>query len=603
MRQITTNALIEMAHSKDAPGHWALALHLEQAACDPNVRRFGVPLLHGTLKTMIERRYVDRSEAPTQVYPLTLDGDWPEVDAQVNGRELLAARLVAGGADPWVRDEEGLDALDWAVRARNGALFDQLLRHPNCPERDTLWKRTAPTEQRSLPWVHVAVNQSDWRFLDALIHAGAPVDARDTVGWLPAAWARHAQGIQALSERRMLPQDDGNRLATQKAWGRRMALNIVEGTLPLDAMTRAWNDVSPQSAKLQKTATWSRHIESWLAHKPLSDRPPPADFPGEGDEEAFAFRQSGSRGVAKGTWSLPGARLYALLASDAAAWQRYGGSKPLDWLTQLDAWWQGADDSMVMAWLDEPIRPGLSNRGLVAVAALLKDATAAARPNAPFVEGATSLSRMEALLNQAPETSFHAAVDAQRALVAGSKTSTERRRLYAQQWSLVLQSLGKLNPTPLASIGADAPDAWARVLEGVENGQQHALSFEAVDNLMRRVHHALETRPTAEAFALGRTLARWSSARMPGAHSDNDKHKLLSCSIQRAHLLESLAAAHRAQPDLGDWFDDPPFNDHDLKLLATKPLLLMQVQTIQATHLLEQALPDEVSPQGRRHRL
>lgn len=563
-------AVWNLAQGGDLPpaaGEWALALYLASTEVPADFEHHGKRLLHVTIKALGAPDR-PRPQAPP-IYPVSAEERWPELSAadSIPPRERLAACLIARGADPWLKDADGLDALDHAVTTGATGLVAQLLRHAACPPLAALWARTTAVEQRSLPWVHAAVNRSDWWFLDLLVKAGAPADARDSLGNLPAAWVRREADMVALAKRGLLPDDSDERSKVQQFWSRRVALRLTP-TRPINPklLQEAWEKAAPGSPETTQTVQWVAAIEKWLAIKPdkkmqYSTPPDLASSAAERTQQGEAsrgFRHTGARGSSKGTWDLPSAWLMALTC------YRSDKVKPDFVFDQLNSWMAAWSTDEIRTWLDQPLREDLTPRGLLGLLVLGRmrlPARPAERtmgyraPSTPPPPTAPEEDcRVRTLAVCDPDRVLRAAVDATLALTSAKNTAHQRILEVGYLWDDTIKHYRYSDPI---GTGND----WARLLDGFP-GSLNEESLDAFHQWTTRHAHrqpgnAEEARNT---FALTKALISFTGLRVShrGLHG-NQERVVAEHRKKRAELFLKASAWHAQDPSIGTWFSALPF--------------------------------------------
>lgn len=597
----TERSLVEMAHRSDVPGEWCCALALAQGLGDPSALGLqNMPLLHGTLKALLgEYRPVFKPSRKT-VCPLSLEEPWPELEVPdpmdkgvVHPRERLALWLTAAGADPWVKDANGWDALDWAAECGSRSVFDQLLRHPGCPPRAQLWSRTLSAEQRTLPWTHVAVNRRRWGWLKDLMDAGAPVMALDKMGWPAAAWAAQADDLAPLARLEALPRDAAGNALVQQAWGRRQAMGIAQGRLDLEKMRSAMTAHAPLSAADSQKTVWAQRIEAELAQKcnakaPYRGGPKQLGTPEELKAYGGAsqgFRHEVSRGAGKGLWSPVSAVAMAMLTTVESS-----APKNREALEHLVADWH---PEYLGQWLDAPIRPGLTPRGMlwwILRATVRPDQVPATSPAPRKLFDAMGLAK-DSIQN------LSAAVDACLNIAGGAGVGHDRHTMTEHQWAALIKAI------PSSSMLAQSETALQRWADWWEGTRQLSAQPEVVTILRRWAIQALRrpaspnenAGPNVGSFALLKALV--DNTGRTGNLRWLDSRELVQRHRDRAEDFLLLQKAHRANPTIGTWFAGFPFDSKTMEAMRKdqKPEL---VQAMEAAWL-EMTLPPPSAPAHR----
>lgn len=191
------------------PSEWLQALSRgDLLLVDPNEVGKSGPLLHALLS---------HNDAPQ------LQAAWSQEAADLFFPDPMAERLlmhlIALGANPWVKDEQERDALDWAVYLGFPKLFSSLIQHPQAPPVASIRERTSQGKTRvgsgPLPWVVMAAGRNQEELLKALHEVGFDVNATDKRGLPPLA---HAPTAQMVSQLAGLGADLSWRTGAQVQW-------------------------------------------------------------------------------------------------------------------------------------------------------------------------------------------------------------------------------------------------------------------------------------------------------------------------------------------------------------------------------------------------
>lgn len=354
----------EMAHA-------ALALGTLQGVENPNqlvpLGGKDLPLLHAVLARVPSeaREYPDVVD-----FPLEGSSDWPLQTSSISARETLAGWLLVQGANPWVKDETGSDALDWAMRTGARSVVRWLLDHPCCPPQEELQKRVDGSMGRQVPWLHLAAYHGRSKMIWDLVGRGWALDQRDKNGQTVLGWMNAIAPLQEF-----IPHFES--LSTQeksdllKFWEQRAVKKLGSERFDSKKMKEAFVSASPLSADMERNAgneqemirwlsnnpenkTYNFKGNLWTAHNPDSLASGRAFF-----KETWDWRGVQEKGVAKGTWSLPAAALWAVLRGKREA------DSLMEMFSVLKSVAEEWPSEKLDAWLDESIRPGLTNRGLV----------------------------------------------------------------------------------------------------------------------------------------------------------------------------------------------------------------------------------------------
>ena len=330
--------------------------------------------LHARKKSEFTR--ATRAPEPRLVVSLDPADPWPEDITQLPAHERIALWLLRSGADPWHRDDAGRDALDLAVAAQARTLLAALLAHPGCPPLDELKARTTTISGREVPWLHALAYANGMEMFEDLVEAGFDRTQPDRSGWPPAAWANTVDTLQALLDRQSEEDTASQQVALEKAWSRRTTLRLVEDTFKQDQMSQALAARAGMPAQDQAQVALFKAIQPCLAANPAKQ---PYHYKGvlwanpHGTEARkieqaalrdlmrahFDWRFTQKSGTARGCWSLLAAVVWGTVRGerDAAANRALVGV--------IREILEGQPAAARVAWLDESIRPGLTNRGLV----------------------------------------------------------------------------------------------------------------------------------------------------------------------------------------------------------------------------------------------
>lgn len=370
--------------SIEASGQAALALALAYGVDEPNaivdldyrgeVRK---PLLLSALYTWSFQQEAELKSPESPRLPFSLDPseDWPPGASELPARERLALLLVRNGADPWLKDDGGMDAMDWAVRAGSRSLVALLLKHPGCPPLDELQKRTLTLSGRRVPWLHYSINKSrPSLFLDLADH-GLDPNCLDNQGWPPAAWAGNPEALRAILPSQSKAALTENQGIILKAWAQRAAKGFgpeMEKMVAVLSESTVVDDKTMEDSDLMKLAenflaarastyyseslSFNPHAHSSRTAQSATDR---LSQVYERMERRFDWRIEKKKGVSKGRWSLISAGMWALLFGERAS------KSSREFLgAEVHAILSRKDKSEREAWFKEEIRPGLSNQGM-----------------------------------------------------------------------------------------------------------------------------------------------------------------------------------------------------------------------------------------------
>lgn len=391
-----------------------------------------------------------------------------------------------------------------------------------------------------------------------------------------------------MADRNALPTSDKGRLDTQRAWIRRNALKLTNPTVDVSAMTAAWDAETPQSAQSQQMTVWAGYMEKCFERKPMMKAYEVAIKPlPESNHDSRGFRQTLTRGTAKGTWSIPGALMAAVLTQSPYDWGNSDKNRDKG-LQDIDAWWADEDEETVLAWLDESIRPGLTHRGMAATLMLLREGP--------------SICRLEDLLTRDLEASMRAAVDAALAVTTVGNVSENKLRLHVYQWSFVLE---KSASNPLIKYARSSIKEWERILtldKPVYNLRWDIKTIEKLTDITLRQIRESHT-DTQEAFNLARSLVliKNENIRFSPSNNKNERNKN---QVFKGKLFIAMSEKHRANPAIGAWFEQEVFDEQALNnLIQIDSVLGTLARSVQATHALEVALPKSLDGKKARARM
>ena len=362
-------------------GASALGLALGLDAClDPNAevdrgpgRGGPQPVVHLVLRRLLDQRRSDRWAASRNNVraEISLDPGTPAPPAlgHLLARERLAVWLLRSGANPWVRDADGMDALDWAVLAGARSVASALMKDARCPPPEELSLRTPLVSGRRLPWLHTLVFLGRMEMLGDLVDAGLDSGQLDKNGWPMAAWLSTADDFKALATKGLLPET-GLRATLEHAWVRRNVQKLFEGSFPLTELQKLLSEsfsVSPEDRASSQTEQWG---EEWLSPKGFFSHSEPGGAYFSLSKavavktalvEQRAWRKKIRAGtLMKGQWSLLGALMVATLNNNQSRPEQLFVSA--EGVVEVLRAWPEED---LNKWLDESIRPGLTNRGLL----------------------------------------------------------------------------------------------------------------------------------------------------------------------------------------------------------------------------------------------
>lgn len=346
--------------SSDAQGELALAM----AVAYPQESWDGVlvgpekqerPALHWALsKTLSTESNNERRRRS-----LSWELEWPEDVTKMNPWERLAAHLLRAGADPWLKDSEGLDALDWAFRSGARSVLGLLLDHPACPSLDKLRARVDDYPGRRVPWLHGAAYRGHLHlFQDLLERDWLPTDL-DRQGWTALSWVNTPSILEALRPHYAFLSDE-QKIELRHSWVRRKAMKLHPVDLALGRLIDGFEASFPMGGTVLQSSEDQKTLTNLLAVKPGSInryRGVSADVVMSDDKKEFdAFLSAkwnitgAGMGAARGTWSLPAAGLWAALRQN---------NEKLPAIAE--AFVQRLEKGDGKSWLNTPIKPAGKN--------------------------------------------------------------------------------------------------------------------------------------------------------------------------------------------------------------------------------------------------
>ena len=362
----------------ESSGQAALALALAYDVDDPNATlkpnsKEQRPLLHSVLHGLVAQNlpgFWSKSATNHELVPVSSDPvePLPGLLATFQARERLAFWLIHRGADPWAKDTEGLDALDLAIAAQSRSLADALLRHPCRPDLDELRARTSQRSGREIPWLHTLAYFNGVDLFQDLVEMGWDPVQLDKNGWPPIAWVNNPQTLSALIEIRTAEENVLPLEVLGKAWVRRRSQKLVDRHFNLEKLEETTKKFVRLSAEEEADVELFKLAEEWLAASPSKAttayrgrrwKHPNRTAMCELFVNHFDWRKNEKSGTAKGQWSLPA----------AAVWGCVRGEREVEASTRLSEVLvdvlKTQPANVMESWLEEEIRPGLSNRGLL----------------------------------------------------------------------------------------------------------------------------------------------------------------------------------------------------------------------------------------------
>lgn len=361
-------------------GSAALALVVSQGVSDPNrviqSGGSGRTLLLGALAGLIAttRTFSSAPPAPRERLDVSLDPKalLPHAVSTLPVFERLAIWFVRAGADPWIQDAQGQDALDLALSANARTLVGMLLAHPNRPSQAALETRKTSLTGRATPWMHALAYQGYVDLFDDLTEAGWNPESLDRNGWTPAAWVNRPEVLERVLDRHSDPGNVQLSVDLNAAWARRALQKTHDNHFKPPELTKVLSSRTTLTSEDKEALRLQKIVEEWIAATPSKQS---YSVPGvkwtygaASDENAEAINlmtkyfdrrfQTKSR-TAKGSWSPLGAALWALRRGESDANAAAGKFSPV--LVQVLS---AQPEPARQAWLNEEITPGLTNRGL-----------------------------------------------------------------------------------------------------------------------------------------------------------------------------------------------------------------------------------------------
>ena len=361
-------------------GSAALALVVSQGVSDPNrviqSGGSGRTLLLGALAGLIAttRTFSSAPPAPRERLDVSLDPTslLPHAVSTLPVFERLAIWFVRAGADPWIQDAQGQDALDLALSANARTLVGMLLAHPNRPSQAALETRKTSLTGRATPWMHALAYQGYVDLFDDLTEAGWNPESLDRNGWPPAAWVNRPEVLERVLDRHSDPGNVQLSVDLNAAWARRALQKTHENAFKPAELVGVLSSRTTLTSEDKAALRLQKVVEEWIAATPSKQS---YSVPGvkwtygsAKDENAEAIDlmtkyfdrrfQTKSR-TAKGSWSPLGAALWALRRGESDSNAAAGKFSPV--LVQVLS---AQPEQARLAWLNEEITPGLTNRGL-----------------------------------------------------------------------------------------------------------------------------------------------------------------------------------------------------------------------------------------------
>lgn len=286
---------------------------------------------------------------------LSWESEWPEDVTKMNPWERLAAHLLRAGADPWLKDSEGLDALDWAFRSGARSVLGLLLDHPACPSLDKLRARVDDYPGRRVPWLHGAAYRGHLHLFQDLLDRGwLPTDL-DRQGWTALSWVNTTSAQEGLRPHYAFLSNE-QKVELRHSWVRRKTMKLYPVDFKLGILIDGFEKAFPLGGAVLQSSEEQKTLTNLLAVKPGSAnryKGVSADaVMGDANKEFDAFFErhwavvGTGTGAARGTWSLPAAGLWAALRQNN------------DKLPAIaEAFVQRLEKGGGKAWLNAPLKP------------------------------------------------------------------------------------------------------------------------------------------------------------------------------------------------------------------------------------------------------
>lgn len=319
-----TKALVSSENGREE-GELALAMALaypkenwDTALVSP--KKVERPPLHWALSKVLS---TERSpERKRRDVSLAQDGPWPADVASMSPWERLAAHLVRVGANPWLKDSEGLDALDWAFRSGSRSVIRMLFQHPDCPPTQELQVRVDDYPGRRVPWLHATAYRGHGEMFQDLLAHGWSKQVLDQQGWTALSWVNTPEVLKML-----LPEysdlSDEQKLQLRHSWVRRGTMKLYPTGSSLSPLVSGFEQAFPLGEASLQASEEQKVLAQLLAVKPGSTNKykgvNPAAVMGENPEGFARFFEQHWHvtgvgvGAAKGSWSMPMAGLWAAL--------------------------------------------------------------------------------------------------------------------------------------------------------------------------------------------------------------------------------------------------------------------------------------------------
>lgn len=463
----------------------------------------------------------------------SLGAEWPEEITTLPASCRVALWLIKAGSDPWAPDEEGLDALDWAVRANARGLINALLSHPQAPPLEQLSQRTVEVwAGKSIPWVHYLSLFNATEVAGDLIDFGLSPNQLDASGWPAAAWASSPESLEFVLNRS--PLDSELRKVVPLAWQKREASKWHPGGFIASRMDKALKSLSPLSSKEESDLDFMKKMNELLRATPAKEH---YEFGGllwgraDSDEIKHWATENANQvlkvkaGPARGVWDPWSALLWAAIRVKprggwGSAQHRLGlASQGLEeMLLELSEADRGR-------WLNAPIRPDLTRRDFL-LAALGPDRVPSAHPKDMGADEVLGLMVDASLLMLGKNASadWHACIEE---LLAWSTLPLQEELSFAPQ-SPVWGSLDALrqrgvSPWPASLVQRATEEAVACLGQGVP-GELRAQAFNLALSYM------------------GVPTSKWQGKHTPASDKAHASHQ--------ARHWEALAHAAQQEPDV-----------------------------------------------------
>lgn len=525
------------------------------------VRGYGASSFHQPLPLLMRRHAVSGGLRNRHDPQARMDIDWapgaawPEDILTLPAPARLALWLIKAGADPWAPDDEGLDALDWAIQVNSRPLVHALMSHPHAPSVEQIKERRVELWGKSIPWLHYLAHYNAVEVMGDLIEVGFDPLQPDSRGWIPLAWASSEDTVKFLVGQGMPSEEQ--RKSVSVAWSQRQAKKWNPGEFYPRELDKTLDSVAPLSSKAEDQVAFVRTMEEFLRATPAKKH---YEFAGHlwssrNNEELKSWvLENEARhlqikaGPARGNWEAWTASLWAAIRVEGSGLSGTVQHRQQAFAEAFDERMTHMPQSEREKWLDTLIRPGLSRRGFLTVA------LGSSRP--AFITPQSM-----------PAASVFALVVPSAASMMGKNPG--------QDWagvvkSLTGSSLGEVRP--YLSFAPDSP-TWDGVLEMARadlTAWTHAQAREILDAAVKVVADTPDTPSPVHLKAfevamayLGCKASAWEGKLTASHESAHAQHQ--------GSLWPSLVQAMRARPDVFVPPEEYPFYPDAAKFSAGIP--------------------------------